>query len=169
MKKFGLVWWNTLFAREKETEIEPLLDQGLSSLTIAEKLGLETRNRVITVRARIKIQRKKDGVPMTNWIGKGALKTGKERAPRATTRARQASQDTSDASLYQAGSLRRDYGRPTVVLTRERRERGYQDSDFNIGGHCSPFPAPTKELPFETIAYWVREMYEKPFKNKPTV
>ena len=71
----------------------------------------------------------------------------------------------SDASLYQAGSIPRRYGRPLSVLTRERRKRGLQDDDFNIGGAHSPYPEPTKDCPFETIAYIAREMYEKPFKK----
>lgn len=71
----------------------------------------------------------------------------------------------ADAALYQTGSAPRRYGKPISVLTRERRERGYQDSDFNIGGECSPYPAPSKELPFNDITFLIRHLYE----GKPLV
>ena len=56
---------------------------------------------------------------------------------------------------------RSDYGPPMTVSARERRLRNLQDADFNIGGVRSPFPAPSKDLPLETIAYIARYAYER--------
>ena len=47
-----------------------------------------------------------------------------------------------DAPLYEPGSAPRRYGRPLSVLTRQRTERGYNDSDTEFGGPLSPFPTP---------------------------
>lgn len=50
----------------------------------------------------------------------------------------------ADAPLYVVGSAPRRYGKPLSVLTRQRAERGYQDSDTEFGGRLSPFPTPSE-------------------------
>lgn len=143
MTKFGLVWWNKLDAREKEAEIGALLDQGLSSTAIMSQLGLETRNRVITVRHRIKTRRKKFGISMANWTDQGS--PGKRSANSLRNLVEPDVQTPPDAALYETNSARRSYyGIPFSVSTRQRRERGYQDSDFEFGGRLSPFPTPNE-------------------------
>lgn len=66
----------------------------------------------------------------------------------------------ADAPLYQAGSAPKRYGESPSVLTRQRQERGYQDADYNIGGERSPWPAPSKKLPFNDIVFLIRHLYE---------
>lgn len=53
------------------------------------------------------------------------------------------------------------YGPPMTVSARERRLRNLQDADFDIGGVMSPYPAPSKDLPLETIAFIARYAYER--------
>ena len=132
--KFGLAWWNTLSAREKEAEIAPLLDQGLTSSAIAIELGLLTRNRVITVRSRIKTYREKNGISISSWADGPPVRPHKE--------LEHVRDVPTDAPFYLAGSARRRYGRPPSVLAREKKERGYQDTDTDFGGRMSPFPTP---------------------------
>ncbi len=45
------------------------------------------------------------------------------------------------------------------VSAREKRQRGYSDSDYYIGGVRSPFPAPSEDLPLETIHFIATKMY----------
>ena len=161
-KKFGLAWWNGLSARGKEAEIGPLLDKGLTSAAIMEELGLETRNRVITVRGRIKTYREANGISMANWTEQTVPRypSAQRQEPRkqgegtsGIMRSIQARMERkegpvvdvpSDAVLYQVGSAPRRYGKPLSVLTRQRRDRGYQDSDTEFGGRLSPFPTPSE-------------------------
>ena len=98
--------------------------------------------------------------------GGGTIHSIKARESNTSDTAKPVAQVPSDAPLYEAGSMRRQYGRPVGVSTRQRRERGLQDDDFNIGGAHSPYPEPTKDCPFETIAYIARHWYEgKPIKT----
>ena len=139
--KFGLAWWNVLSAREKEEEVAPLLDKGLNSTEITLMLGLVTRNRVITVRSRIKMYREKNGISMANWTNKDSPIPRKTHVP-VVQPAVPDIETPADAPLYLAGSARRRYGRSPSVLAREKKERGYQDSDTDLGGRLSPFPTP---------------------------
>ena len=61
---------------------------------------------------------------------------------------------TSDHTGAETGAIE------TMLPMREKRLREFQDSDFNIGGIRSPYPAPSKELPFKDIAYIARHLYE---------
>lgn len=45
------------------------------------------------------------------------------------------------------------------VTSCQKRQRGYIDSDFYIGGSHSPFPAPTAEVPLELIHFIATKMY----------
>jgi hypothetical protein len=49
-----------------------------------------------------------------------------------------------------------------AVVPVVKKLRPLQDSDFLVGGKHSPFPKPSADLPFETIAYIARHLYEKP-------
>ena len=101
--------------------------------------------------------------------GGGLVNSIKNRISRKDDSAAPAQEVPRDAPLYLAGSARTHYGTSTSVLTRERRERGYTEEDFNIGGDHSPFPKPTDDCPFDIIAYIARHMYEKPLDNTPKI
>jgi len=142
-------------------------------LTTGQLAGISTRLKMYWKRP---IENRRNGIEPLSAQQHGPRKAGdrgggivnsvKQRKSRDNDSAAPVLENQPDAPLYQAGSMRRQYGMPLSVSTRERTARGYQDTDFNIGGALSPFPEPTKDCPFETIAYIAREeMYEKPFKK----
>ena len=51
----------------------------------------------------------------------------------------------ADAPLYETPStLRRYYGKPTLLSERQKHERGYDNADLQFGGRLSPFPTPNE-------------------------
>ena len=76
--------------------------------------------------------------------GGGIVSSIKQRVSRNNDSAAAGHEIPSDAPLYVAGSAPKKYGKSLSVLTRERSERGYQDSDTDFGGRLSPFPTPSE-------------------------
>ena len=97
--------------------------------------------------------------------GGGLITSIRARASRVTGLANL--EVASNVPLYETISpTRRHYGRPTLLSERQKHERGYDNADLQFGGRMSPYPAPSKKLPFETIAFIARHMYEgKPLKT----
>lgn len=139
----GMDWWRRLSAREKEVVIGADLDLGLTSSEIAIKRGLDSRNSVITVRARIRIIRKAEGISMARWSRNGMLSYA---GRRTRTVPNKPTPPQTTPSLYEDPEVfahRRQFGKPFSLSARERRERGLPDgSEREFGGRLSPFPTP---------------------------
>ena len=121
------------------------------------------------------LQNRRSGIPplsaqtagprKPSQTGGGTITSIKARASRITGPERL--EVAADAPLYETPSpLRRNYGQQTLLSERQKHERGYDNTDLQFGGRMSPYPAPSKKLPFETIAFIARHMYGgKPLKT----
>lgn len=135
--------------------------EGFSGKMIAEEIGGVTRNAVIGKAHRLGLV----GWPTRCAIldkalmGRTSRKTNGDKVVRIQTyqhkrRTRRPVQD-SDAPLERIVC----YGKTNFISTSVKRKMGYQETDYDLGGKMSPFPAPSAEVPDETLRYLIRSLY----------
>lgn len=155
-KKYGLTWWTNLSSLEKENEVASLLDQGKTCDEIASGLGLETKNRVVTVRARIKQKRTALGISMVNWhtsrcvrMRASAVSRKRYIAPKGVGTARVQALNSTEffpppeledtdkgddpfMSELDLNTRSKRYGESTHLSSKQKHERGIADPDFAL-------------------------------------
>ena len=135
--------------------------EGFSGKMIAEEIGGVTRNAVIGKAHRLGLV----GWPTRCAILDKALmdrvspkKNGGTVVPiRAYRRKRRTHRPVQDSDAPPERVV--CYGKTNFISASVRRKMGYQQTDYDLGGKMSPFPAPSAEVPDETLRYLIRSLY----------
>ena len=169
----------------RDAEMKKLYLAGASRQDTMRRLGITNNNSMSSASSRLglywswPLENRRSGIQPLSAQRSGPKREGdrgggivnsiKQRMSRDNDSAAAVLETPPNVPIYEPGSAPKKYGKSPRVSARERHERGYQDEDLVFGGRLSPYPAPSKGLPFETIAFIARHMYEKPFDNKTEV